>query len=184
MPRTRQETYAQRRTRMNAPSRPVRVHHVQTMEDGIRLAVHEWPGDKASTSLPTVVFLHGTGFHARCWDRIIVDLPRSIRCLSIDQSGHGQSDKPDPGGLPYDWNVLGDRVLSLLRTLNVRGALGVGHSSGGHSICHVAVRTYFHAVEPFSTNCLQSIAVSYQKPYSKLKSGGKRERTVLGVCTL
>ena len=70
--------------------RPVRVHHVQTGEDSIRLAVHEWPpADQASTSLPTVVFLHGTGFHARCWDRIIAELPRSIRCLSIDQVRYG-----------------------------------------------------------------------------------------------
>ena len=71
--------------KLNPINRPVRVHHVQTGEDGFRLAVHEWPGEGASTSLPTVVFLHGTGFHARCWDRIIVELPRSIRCLSIDQ---------------------------------------------------------------------------------------------------
>mmetsp|Transcript_19718 Transcript_19718/g.33145 ORF Transcript_19718/g.33145 Transcript_19718/m.33145 type:complete len:362 (-) Transcript_19718:54-1139(-) len=129
--------------KVNSLERPVRLHHVQTGEDGVRLAVHEWPGNGSSStepnSLPTVVFLHGTGFHARCWDRIIVELPRSVRCLSIDQCGHGQSDKPNPGGLPCDWNVLGDRVLSLLRTLNVRGALGVGHSSGGHSISYVAV---------------------------------------------
>jgi pimeloyl-ACP methyl ester carboxylesterase len=57
------------------------------------------------------------------------------------QRGHGRSDKPRPQ-LPraYDWSDLGDDVAAALTTLGVTHALGVGHSSGGYMLAHVAVR--------------------------------------------
>jgi hypothetical protein len=75
---------------------PPRVHHVQTCaRSGVRVAVHEWPPSSSpvvhewppssSPVVTTVVLLHATGFHARCWDTLVAALPPHWRCLCVDQ---------------------------------------------------------------------------------------------------
>lgn len=106
--------------------RPVLTH---VAVGGIALALWEWagPGD-------TLLFVHATGFHARCWDAVIELLPNH-RCLALDLRGHGRSDKPAP---PTDWRVMGEDVAAVARTLRLDGALGVGHSMGGHAVALAA----------------------------------------------
>jgi lipase len=97
---------------------------------GIHLAVWEWAGEG-----PPLFFVHATGFHARCWDAVIRRLP-GRRAIAVDLRGHGRSDKPDP---PYPWRAFGADVAELAAELEIRGATGVGHSMGGHSLVHSAV---------------------------------------------
>jgi len=89
----------------------------------VQLAVWEWPGED-----PPLLFAHATGFHGRCWDRIIAMFP-GRRCLAIDARGHGRSGKPEP---PYHWRAFGTDLVFLAETLRVTGAIGIGHSMGGH----------------------------------------------------
>jgi lipase len=91
----------------------------------MELAVWDWPGE-----LPAILFCHATGFHARIWDQVIAHLP-GHRCLAFDMRGHGRSSKPPP---PYDWRNLGSDVAALAECLGLAGAIGVGHSLGGHSV--------------------------------------------------
>lgn len=93
--------------------------------DGLRLGVWEWPGDG-----PPLLFAHATGFHARCWDQIIREFP-GRRAIAIDLRGHGRSDKPEP---PYHWRWFARDVAGVAEQLDLRCAIGVGHSMGGHSI--------------------------------------------------
>lgn len=93
--------------------------------NGVRLAVWEHPGAD-----PPILFIHATGFHARCWDQVAARIPNR-RKIAIDMRGHGQSSKPEP---PYEWHNFGEDVAAVCRELNVRGAAGVGHSMGGHSL--------------------------------------------------
>lgn len=79
---------------------------------------------------PPVVFIHATGFHARCWDQVARRIP-GRRKIAIDMRGHGQSSKPEP---PYEWHNFGTDVASVARALGFEGATGVGHSMGGHSL--------------------------------------------------
>jgi len=97
--------------------------------DGLDLAVWEWPGAD-----PPLVFTHATGFHGRLWDSIIRHLP-GRRALAVETRGHGRSARPAP---PYKWRFLGRDLAGVLRALGVRGAFGVGHSSGGHSMVQAA----------------------------------------------
>jgi pimeloyl-ACP methyl ester carboxylesterase len=97
--------------------------------DGLDLAVWEWPG-----AGPPLIFAHATGFHGRLWDYIIRRLP-GRRCLAVETRGHGRSARPDP---PYRWRYLGKDLAGMLRSLGVRGAFGIGHSSGGHSMVQAA----------------------------------------------
>lgn len=97
----------------------------QVFVNGIQIALWEWPGAR-----PPVFFCHATGFHARIWDRVIADLP-DHRCIAFDARGHGSSSKPAP---PYNWRTFGADVAALANSLGLAGAIGVGHSMGGHSV--------------------------------------------------
>ena len=99
--------------------------------NGLDLAVWEWPGDG-----PPILFAHATGFHGRCWDAVIRRLP-GRRAIALDLRGHGRSAKPDP---PYRWRDFGEDVAEVARQLELRGAVGVGHSMGGHSMVIAAAR--------------------------------------------
>ena len=75
-------------------------------------------------------FCHATGFHARCWGQIVAQLgPR--HSFALDMRGHGRSSKPAP---PYEWRNFGRDVAAVASALNLSGAIGVGHSMGGHSV--------------------------------------------------
>ncbi|HTS31920.1 MAG TPA: alpha/beta hydrolase [Bryobacteraceae bacterium] len=105
--------------------------HLLSARD-VDLAIWEWPG-----SDPALVFAHATGFHGRCWDRIARCFAGRRR-LAVDFRGHGRSSKPEP---PYHWRDFGRELTALMEQLGVRGALGIGHSMGGHSVvASVALR--------------------------------------------
>jgi pimeloyl-ACP methyl ester carboxylesterase len=93
--------------------------------DGARLAVWERPGAD-----PAILFLHATGYHARCWDEVIARIP-GRRCIAFDARGHGRSNKPEP---PPNWRPFGEDAAAVARALDLRGASGVGHSMGGHAV--------------------------------------------------
>jgi len=93
------------------------------------LAVWEWVGAD-----PVILFAHATGFHGRCWDRIIQMFPER-HCLAVDARGHGRSSKPEP---PCHWRDFGRDLVAVAEHWDLRGAIGVGHSMGGHITTQVA----------------------------------------------
>ncbi len=93
------------------------------------LAVWEWGG-----AGPVILFAHATGFHGRCWDRIIERFP-GRHCLAVDARGHGRSSKPEP---PCHWRDFGRDLAAIAEHWDLRGAIGVGHSMGGHITTQVA----------------------------------------------
>jgi lipase len=98
--------------------RYLHINHAQT-------ALWERPGLD-----PPILLCHATGFHARSWDAI-VELVPGRRCIAMDMRGHGRSTKPEP---PISWRMFGTDVAEVASQLNLRGAIAVGHSMGGHSI--------------------------------------------------
>jgi pimeloyl-ACP methyl ester carboxylesterase len=93
--------------------------------NGIDIAVWDWPGEE-----PAVFFCHATGFHGRIWDQVVAHFPER-HCIAFDARGHGRSSKPAP---PYSWRTFGADVAALAEFLELAGAIGVGHSLGGHSV--------------------------------------------------
>jgi len=105
-------------------------------EPGKELAVWEWSGED-----PPFLFAHATGFHGRCWDRIIRMFPER-RCLALDARGHGRSSGLE---LPYHWRIFGHDMAAVAEHWNLQDAVGIGHSSGGHTTVQAAAlrpRTY------------------------------------------
>ncbi len=99
---------------------------------GGELCWFEWgsPNDK-----PTSLFLHATGFHARCWDAVIRALPDDWHIIAIDLRGHGRSYRPDSLG---NWHATADDVAAFVSSHIPSAALFVGHSMGGFVAARVA----------------------------------------------
>jgi len=104
----------------------------RVLVNGVEIALWEWPGQG-----PAVFFCHATGFHARIWDQVIKHLPER-RCYAFDARGHGRSSKPAP---PYAWRNFGADTAAVAKSLGLSGAVGVGHSLGGHAVTLAAALT-------------------------------------------
>jgi lipase len=104
-------------------------HLTSVNANGITLAVWDWPGED-----PAILFAHATGFHGRCWDRIAREFPRRRR-VAPEFRGHGRSAKPAP---PYHWDIFGCELAAIADALSLDGAIGVGHSMGGHAVVNAA----------------------------------------------
>ncbi len=120
---------------------PVSSHLTQTSREPVErrvrigdvdLCYFEWGVADPATS--TVVLAHATGFHARCWDRVVAALPETRHVIALDQRGHGRSAKVPP----FNWESFGRDLAGFVRTLNLERIVGVGHSMGGHGVVQAA----------------------------------------------
>lgn len=98
---------------------------------GGEVAVWEWPG----AGRP-ILLCHATGFHGRCWDQVVRGLP-GRQVFALDFPGHGRSGPIEP---PCRWRPFGETLAALTAAMDLRGAIGVGHSMGGHSLTIAAAR--------------------------------------------
>ncbi len=100
--------------------------------NGIRLTYFE-RGIVHRGKKPTLLFVHATGFHARVWDRLVRQFP-DYHVISVDQRGHGRSEKK----YIEHWDqVIGD-LAELIIQLDLLRVVGIGHSMGGHALIGAA----------------------------------------------
>lgn len=112
------------------------IEHRSTVGSGaeaVELAWFEWPATAARRDDPAILLVHATGFHARCWDRVVPHLD-GHRVLAIDVRGHGRSGKVPP----FSWDRFAADLTDFVRGQELSGAIGVGHSMGGHSMTAAA----------------------------------------------
>ena len=84
---------------------------------------------------PTVVFVHGWCCDSRYWYNQVPYFSRKFRVVTIDLAGHGNSGF---GRKVYTTEAFGQDVAAVLRKLNVKKAILVGHSMGGEIILYAA----------------------------------------------
>jgi lipase len=96
-----------------------------------RLCYFEW----GEASAPAIFLIHATGFHGRCWDETVRAIPETYRVIAVDMRGHGRSEKTGPMS---DWAAPAKDIAQLVAHLNLKGAVGGGHSMGGHTLVQVA----------------------------------------------
>lgn len=102
--------------------------------DGIELCYFEW--GEAVESKPSLLFVHATGFHGRCWDELIERFP-DCHCIAYEQHGHGRSE----GGRIEHWRDVAAELAAFVLSRGHRFDLAVGHSMGGHSLVTAAALT-------------------------------------------
>lgn len=117
-------------TLVNEQHLTVGHYFIDTSE--ITISVFEW-GSEYKSLLPTLVLIHATGFHARCWDQVIKHLGHR-HILALDLRGHGQSDNTPIA----DWRDFAQDVNEVLTNLDIENAVGIGHSMGGFTACYTA----------------------------------------------
>jgi len=81
----------------------------------------------------SILLVHATGFHARCWDQVIRRLP-DRHVISVDMRGHGRSDNTPP----FSWDTYGADLTAFIKALDLTNLAGVGHSMGGHCLTQAA----------------------------------------------
>ncbi len=76
---------------------------------------------------PTLLLIHATGFHARCWDGVVAALPDDMHIVAPDLRGHGRSYRP---ATLEDWVVTAADILALVESLPAKPLVAIGHSMG------------------------------------------------------
>jgi 2-(acetamidomethylene)succinate hydrolase len=86
---------------------------------------------------PAIVLLHGTSASHAVWEPISVALAASATVVTLDQRGHGRSDKP---ASDYTAADFADDVTMVLDALGIERAIVGGHSLGGRNAWVAAAR--------------------------------------------
>lgn len=84
---------------------------------------------------PTLLLLHATGFHARCWDATVAALPDDHHVIALDLRGHGRSYRPESLS---DWMATAADVVAFLDAHTSAPVVAVGHSMGGYVAARAA----------------------------------------------
>jgi non-heme chloroperoxidase len=103
-----------------------------TVEKGVRLEVLDWGG-----SGRPLVLLAGGGDTAHVFDDFAPKLTVSFHVYGITRRGFGQSGFSPEG---YGADRLGDDVLTVLDSLELKRPVLVGHSLGGEELSSLATR--------------------------------------------
>ena len=95
-------------------------------KDGTELYYKDWGEGRP------VVFSHGGPLSADAWEDQMVFLgERGFRVIAHDRRGHGRSSQPFGGN---DMDTYADDLAALFEALNLKGAVVVGHSTGGGEV--------------------------------------------------
>lgn len=99
-----------------------------TTTDGTSIFYKDW-GSKAATP---IVFHHGWPLSADDWDaQMLFFLHQGFRVIAHDRRGHGRSTQTAHGN---EMDTYADDVAALADALDLRGAVHVGHSTGGGEV--------------------------------------------------
>src|SRR5947199_4263620 len=139
----------ERRNVMTVTTTGARTHDTITINDGTQIYYKDW-----GTGQP-VVFSHGWPLSADAWEDQMVFLGlHGYRCIAHDRRGHGRSSQPWRGN---EMDTYADDLAALVGALDLRGAIHVGHSTGGgevaryigrHGTSRVAKAVLIGAVPP------------------------------------
>jgi non-heme chloroperoxidase len=105
-----------------------------TTSDGTHIFYKDWGPKDAQP----IVFHHGWPLSADDWDnQLMFFLGQGYRVIAHDRRGHGRSTQTDTGN---EMDTYAEDVKALARELDLRGAIHVGHSTGGGEVAHYVAR--------------------------------------------
>jgi len=105
-----------------------------TTVDGSQIFYKDW----GSKDAQPILFHHGWPLSADDWDaQMMFFLNEGFRVVAHDRRGHGRSTQTDSGN---DMDTYVDDVKQLVRELDLKDAIHVGHSTGGGEVAHYVAR--------------------------------------------
>jgi len=106
-----------------------------TTADGTEIFYKDWGPKEAQP----IVFHHGWPLSADDWDaQLMFFSNQGFRVIAHDRRGHGRSTQTDSGN---DMDTYAEDVKELARTLDLRDAIHIGHSTGGGEVAHYVARS-------------------------------------------
>ena len=105
------------------------------VDEGVALHVHRRRG---RTDRVPFLLVHGLASNLRMWDGVAEGLAAAGHPVSsVDQRGHGRSDKPDEG---YDFATVSADLTAVIAALDYDRPVVVGQSWGGNVVVDLAAR--------------------------------------------
>jgi non-heme chloroperoxidase len=105
-----------------------------TTADGTEIFYKDW-GPKDATP---IMFHHGWPLSADDWDnQMMFFLGKGYRVIAHDRRGHGRSTQTDTGN---EMDTYAADVATLTDHLDLKGAIHIGHSTGGGEAIHYVAR--------------------------------------------
>lgn len=109
------------------------LNYIEAAE-GVHIFYKDW-GPRDATPL---VFHHGWPLTADEWDaQMFYFLDKGYRVIGFDRRGHGRSSQTDHGN---EMDTYAADVAALTHALDLKGAVHIGHSTGGGEVVHYAAR--------------------------------------------
>ena len=103
--------------------------------DGVSIFYKDW-GPKDGQP---IMFHHGWPLSADDWDnQMLFFLGKGFRVIAHDRRGHGRSDQTDTGN---DMDTYAADVAALVRALDLRNVVHIGHSTGGGEVIRYVARS-------------------------------------------
>ena len=103
-----------------------------TTNDGTQIFFKDWGKGQP------IVFSHGWPLSGDDWDpQMLFFLNKGFRVIAHDRRGHGRSSQTADG---HDMDHYADDLAALMTHLDVKGAVHVGHSTGGGEVVHYLAR--------------------------------------------
>jgi non-heme chloroperoxidase len=103
-----------------------------TTKDGVTIFYKDW-----GSGAP-IVFSHGWPLSSDDWDaQLMFFLKHGYRVIAHDRRGHGRSSQTAEG---HDMDHYADDLAALTSHLNLKGAVHVGHSTGGGEVVRYIAR--------------------------------------------
>lgn len=105
-----------------------------TTTDGTQIFYKDWGPEDAQP----IVFHHGWPLTADDWDnQMMFFLMEGFRVIAHDRRGHGRSSQTDTGN---EMDTYAADVAALTDHLDLKGAVHVGHSTGGGEVTRYVAR--------------------------------------------
>ena len=105
-----------------------------TTKDETRIFYKDWGPRNAQP----IVFHHGWPLTADDWDtQMLFFLGKGYRVVALDRRGHGRSSQVSDG---HDMDHYAADAAAVVEHLNLRGAVHIGHSTGGGEATHYVAR--------------------------------------------
>ncbi len=149
-----------------------------TTKDGTQIYYNDWGQGRP------VVFSHGWPLSADALeDQMFFLAQRGYRCVGHDRRGHGRSSQPWSGN---DLDTYADDLAALVKELDLKDAIHVGHSTGGgevaryigrHGTKRVAKAALIGAIPPVMVKSASNPSGTPLEEFDKLRAAVQADRS-------